>query len=324
MTKILGLGNALVDVMTQLQDDDFLKKHNLPKGSMQLVDMQTSTQVLDSAEGLKQSLSSGGSAANTIHGLACMGAETGYVGTVGKDDYGKFFRNDMASKNIQPLLFESETPTGRAIALITPDSERTFATYLGAATELVPELITDELFKGYDMLHTEGYLVFNNELILSALKVAKKNGLKVSLDMASYNVVEANLDFLQGLISNYVDIVFANEEEAKALTGKEPEQALLEISEHCEIAIVKVGSKGSMIKKGEDIVRVNAINAKSLDTTGAGDLYASGFLYGMSKNWSLEKSGMAGSILAGNVIEVIGSKMNDERWDKIHSLINNI
>lgn len=324
MIKILGLGNALVDVMTQLKDDDFLENQGLPKGSMQLVDLETSGKVLEAATNLQQSLSSGGSAANTIHGLACMGAQTGYIGTVGKDKYGEFFRKDMATNNIEPLLFETNTETGRAIALISPDSERTFATFLGAAVELKPELLTDELFKGYQYLHTEGYLVFNNELILAALKKAKENGLKVSLDMASFNVVEANLEFLQKLISDYVDIVFANEEEAKALTGKEPREALDEIAMHCDIAVVKVGAKGSLIKSGNIMVAVEAISANCKDTTGAGDLYASGFLYGLSKEWTLEKCGKAGSVLAGNVIEVIGAKMPKERWEHIHKLINAI
>ncbi|MBN2681127.1 MAG: adenosine kinase [Bacteroidales bacterium] len=324
MTKILGLGNALVDVMTQLNDDSFLAQHELPKGSMQLVDLQTSGNILKNAANLPQSLSSGGSAANTIHGIACMGAATGYIGSVGNDSYGEFFRKDMAAKNIEPKLFVSNTETGRAIALISPDSERTFATFLGAAVEMTPEALTDNLFAGYDILHTEGYLVFNNSLILEALVKAKKNGLKVSLDMASFNVVEANLDFLKTLIKDYVDIVFANEEEAKALTGMEPEQALDEISKFCEIAVVKIGAKGSLIKSGDYKVAVSAINAVCKDTTGAGDLFASGFLYGLSNNWDLKKCGNTGSILAGNVIEVIGAKMPEERWERIYKMVNEL
>jgi sugar/nucleoside kinase (ribokinase family) len=211
--------------------------------------------------------------------------------------------------------------TGRAIALISQDSERTFATHLGAAIELAAEHLTAFNFKQYDYLHIEGYLVQNHDLITTALSLAKENGLKVSLDLASYNVVEANLDFLRAVVTKYVDIVFANEEEAKAFTGKEPKEALDEIAGMAEIAVVKTGSKGSFIKSGNEIVEIGVITVNPVDTTGAGDLYASGFLYGQSMGYSLEKCGTTGALLAGNVIEVIGSKMGAERWTGIRKIM---
>ncbi|HBS88844.1 MAG: sugar kinase [Bacteroidetes bacterium GWF2_38_335] len=322
MNKVLGLGNALVDIMTILDSDIFLENQKLPKGSMQLVDLHTSGAVLEAASKLKKTLSSGGSAANTIHGFASLGGKAGYIGTIGRDEYGNFFKTDMQQHGIEPRMFETDTPTGRAIALISPDSERTFATCLGAATELNPALLTDELFTGYHFLHTEGYLAFNNELLLTALKKAKKNKLKISLDMASYNVVEANLEFLKMLISNYVDIVFANEEEAKALTGKDPEAALHEISDLCEIAVVKTGARGSLVKTGDTIFEIPAIKANSIDTTGAGDLYASGFLFGLSENMPLDKCGRIGSLCAGKVIEIIGAKMAEKTWESIRENVS--
>ena len=156
------------------------------------------------------------------------------------------------------------------------------------------------------------------------MKLAKSNGLKVSIDLASYNVVEGNLGFLKKLVAEYVDIVFANEEESKSFTGKDPEAALLEIADMCEISIVKVGAKGSMVKTSNEKVFVDAISAKAVDTTGAGDLYAAGFLYGLSNELPLEKCAKLGSLLGGNVIEVIGPKMDAERWSKIKSGVSNI
>lgn len=124
------------------------------------------------------------------------------------------------------------------------------------------------------------------------------------------------------IIKNYVDIVFANEEEAKSFTGKEPEEALNDFAELCDIAVVKIGKKGSMIKKGKDIRYINSIDAKSVDTTGAGDLYAAGFIYGLIKGYSLDKCGSFGSVLAGKTIEVVGPKMEEHQWKKVKEMIN--
>jgi len=312
--KIFGIGNALVDIMTSLESDSLLVTLNLPKGSMQIVNDKTIAKALEQTKGLKQSLASGGSAANTINGLANLGMETAFVGKVGNDELGNFFRSDMQKAGISPQLLLGKASTGTALALVSPDSERTFAVNLGAAIEMTAEDITTSLFEGYNYFHIEGYLVQNHSLIEKALKVAKASGLKVSLDLASYNVVESNLDFLQRMVKEYVDIVFANEEEAKAFTQKLPEEALDMLAEIAEIAVVKIGAKGSLIKKGNDKYSVGVVKANAIDTTGAGDLYASGFLYGLSKNLPLDTCGRIGAVLSGKVIEVMGPKMDEETW----------
>ncbi len=199
-----------------------------------------------------------------------------------------------------------------------------FATYLGAAVELSADDITDSIFKGFDILHLEGYLVFNHSLVEKAILVAKRNGLKVSMDLASFNIVEANLDFLKGIIISSVDIVFANEEESKALTGELPEKSLDIIAEMCEIAVVKIGSKGSMVKRGNEMVKVDAIKANAIDTTGAGDLFASGFIYGLIQGWSLEKCAKLGALTAGKVVETIGAKISPTVWQEINITKNAI
>jgi sugar/nucleoside kinase (ribokinase family) len=154
--------------------------------------------------------------------------------------------------------------------------------------------------------------------------MAKEAGLQVSIDLASYNVVEANLDFLKEIIKDHVDIVFANEEEARAFTGKEPEEALIHISDHCDIAIVKVGKEGSFIKSGGEHVRIEPRLANAIDTTGAGDLYAAGFLFGLANEYPLEVCGKIGSLVSANVVEVLGAKMTDEVWADIHAEIKKI
>ncbi len=317
MIKILGIGNALVDVLTQLENDDLLATLELPKGSMQLVDATKSEQIQEHSKNLKKQMASGGSAANTIHGLAKLGIETAFIGTVGEDEVGDFFYNDMVKNNIIPKLIKSKSPSGIANAMISKDGERTFGTFLGAAIELSADHLNDKQFADYNILHVEGYLVQNHELLEAVLKTAKNNGLKISIDLASYNVVEDNLDFLKEMVTKYVDIVFANEEEAKAFTGMEPEDALVEISRVADIAIVKVGKKGSMIKQGDTIVNVGVKEIEPIDTTGAGDLYAAGFLYGLVHDLGFKKAGEMGSLLASTVIENIGAKISEENWEKI-------
>lgn len=322
------MGNALVDIMIMIESDAILEMLGLPKGSMQLVDKDRSNAVLSALKGYKQSLSAGGSAANTIHSLAKLGAPSGYIGVIGEDELGGFFVRDLIHAGVDPLMIHSKQETGRAVALVTPDSERTFATFLGAAIELSAEhlfpddrqTVTDT-FKGYSYFHIEGYLVQNHSLVRKAVELAKNHDLIVSLDLASYNVVEENREFLKDIVSKYVDILFANEEEAKAFTGLNPENALQEIGKFVEIAIVKTGSQGSLVKTAAEYCEIGVIPVRPIDTTGAGDLYAAGFLYGHSHGMPLQKCGELGALLAGNVIEFMGSKMSEERWEHIKSQI---
>jgi sugar/nucleoside kinase (ribokinase family) len=315
--SVLGIGNALIDVLITITDDAVLQKFGLPKGSMTLVDAILSAEIKKETKNSTRSVQTGGSAANTVHGIAKLGGSCGYIGKISADEFGNFYLEDFKNNKINTHFFYSETGTGHATGLISPDSERTFGTYLGAAMELTAEEMTHEIFCDYGILHIEGYLVQNHTLIEAAMRIAKENGLLVSIDMASFNIVEANIDFLHRIIREYVDIVFANEEEATSLTGKNPKEALFEIAEMCSIAVVKLGAHGSMIKSGDRIIRIDAISAKSIDTTGAGDIYAAGFLYALTENLDLEIAGKIGSLLAGNVVEIIGAKIPQETWNKL-------
>jgi sugar/nucleoside kinase (ribokinase family) len=317
MSRVLGMGNALVDIITQIENDKILDSFGLPKGSMTLVDLDTSNFIHAETAGISKQKASGGSAANTIHGLAHLGIDTGFIGKVGNDDLGKFFSKDMKNNKIQPILFKTMSETGRAMALISPDSERTFATFLGAAVELSVEDLSSEIFKGYDYFYIEGYLVQNEEMMEKALRLAVNANLKVCLDLASYNIVEQSRDFLKSLIANYVDIVFANEEEIKALTGKEPREGAEEVNKLVDIAVIKLGAEGSLICSKGKTIRIGVRPSKSIDTTGAGDLYAAGFIFGHIKGADLETCGKMGSALAGRIIEVIGAKMDESHWENL-------
>lgn len=319
-SRILGIGNALVDIITLLNNDQVIKSLNLPKGSMTLVDRTMSERIQQEISGEKRLLVTGGSVANAINGIANLEVPCGFLGTVGQDELGILFAEEQKNQGIQPLLIQSVLPTGRAVGLVEPDGERTFATYLGAASELHPDDITSERLEGFDIFFIEGYLVYNHSLIMAAASAAKSAGLTIALDLASYNVVEANRDILNELVKTYVDIVFANEEEAVAFTGLQPLEAVESLAGLCDIAIVKIGKEGAYIQQGFSRILVPAAGDLVVDTTGAGDFFAAGFLAGLAKGYNLEKSGKLGALLASRVIRVPGAKLDESEWTEIRKL----
>jgi sugar/nucleoside kinase (ribokinase family) len=323
MNKILGIGNALVDVIVHLDNEELMSHFDLKKGGMEMIEQETKRRIHTAVENYRKIIATGGSTANTIHGIARLGNPAGYIGKISDDEFGRFFHNDMVNSHIEPHLIFSETvDTGIATTLMTNDGERTFATYLGAAATMLPAEIDAKLFAGYNFVHVEGYLVFNHNLILRVCQLAKEYGLTVSMDMASYNVVALNLDFMQDLLKNYVDIIFANEEEAKAFTGKEEYEALEILSEYCPTAVVKLGAQGSIVKKEGVTTVIPAIEAHCIDTNGAGDIYASGFLYGLMNGLAVEKCGSIASHLAAELVETTGAKLSDAQWQKIRKELN--
>ena len=323
MKKILGIGSALVDILTQIPDETLLQQLNLPKGSMTYVNANDAVKIGELlAKQYGTQRASGGSTANTMSGLARLGGVTGFLSKIGNDEVGAFFKKQITDCHVEPLLLTSETPTGRVMAMVTPDGERTFATCLGAAIEMGPDDITPELLDGWDIFYVEGYLVANPPLLEKALDTAYAKGMTIAMDMASYNEVQKHRDLVLRFLEDRLDIVFANEQEAQVLTGLEnPVDALHYIAERCQIAVVKVGAKGAYIQRGDEVVTIPPMKAEVVDTTGAGDLWASGFLAGLVKGESLQKCGMMGAIVAKNIIEVIGAKMDDEHWEKIHDAI---
>ena len=253
MKSILGMGNALTDILAVLPDDSLLRQFHLPKGSMQHVDMATGDRIWNTLKNIGVQYVAGGSSANTITCTAIFGMKSGFIGKVGDDELGHLYKSDQEQYGIKSYLLKGTKSSGRAMVFITaPNAERTFAVYLGAALELVTEDLKPEFFEGYDYFHIEGYLVQDQNLIRRAVEMAKAAGCIISLDMASYNVVESNEAFLHDIVDNYVDIVFANESEAKAFTRMEPREALDELARHCSIAVVKIGKDGSMLNSGDE------------------------------------------------------------------------
>ncbi len=311
---ILGVGNALVDVMIALPGDELLRQYGLPRGSMTLVDSERSAALYEATRPWQKNLTTGGSAANTIHTLASLGASCGYAGKIGRDELGALFEKEFHEKGIRTHLNYSQDSTGRVMAMVSPDSERTMATFLGAAAGLLPDEFTPAMMKPYRYLYVEGYLVQDHRLIESILKTGREAGLEVVMDLSSYNIVEQNRDFLEQMVREYVEIVFANEEEAFAFTGRMPEEAAGIIAQMCGLAIVKTGKNGSLVRSGETLLKVQPVAADAKDTTGAGDSYAAGLLYGLSRGLTLRQCGDIASLVAARAVEIMGAKIPDSDW----------
>lgn len=326
MRKIIGIGNALVDVLVKLDDDAALRALQLPKGSMQLISEERFRELNARTAAVQAGMANGGACSNTMLALACLGAEPGFIGKIGDDAHGRFYAENARNAGVQTQLAVSDRHTGVASTFISPDGERTFATYLGAAALLTANDVTPALFQGYDILYVEGYLVQNHDLILKAMQTAKAGGLKVCIDLASYNVVAADLAFFRKLVCEYVDIVFANEEESAAFTaGREPDGALNDIAACCQVAVVKLGARGAVARRGAETVRAEACPVRTVvDTTAAGDFFAGGFLYGYARGCPLEQCLRLGTLLGAAVIQTVGTALTSAQWDEIRLNVRQI
>jgi sugar/nucleoside kinase (ribokinase family) len=316
-TRIVGLGSALVDILVN-ESDEFIRRVDVQKGGMTLVEMPDLEKILNQVS-TKPIVVPGGSACNTAVGIARLGGSARFVGKRGSDETGQIFQNALVERGVEPFLMTSALPTGRVLSIITPDAQRTMITYLGASAETRPEEITPATFADAAVVHMEGYLLFNPDLMAASLTAAKKAGALVSLDLASFTVVEQTKAILDDMIEHYVDILIANEDEAFAYTGLGDEtRTLARLARHVDIAVLKVGARGSFVQKENHVYRIPAKGSgTAIDTTGAGDLWASGFLYGLVNGYSHEKSGRLASACGYEVCQVVGADIPAEGWMRI-------
>ncbi len=318
MGKIIGIGNALVDILVRLDEEKHLESMGLTKGAMKLVDEAQHRQQRLLTAKLRPEQSTGGSAGNTMLALARLGASAGFVGKVGRDSLGRFYQDNCRAVGIDARLLTCDVPTGVANTFITPDGERTFGTWLGAAASLKPADITPDLFEDVSTAHIEGYLVQNHELMETICLTAMEMGVQLSLDLASHNVVASDLPYFRHLVQDYIDIVFANEEEAAAFTGKQdPVEALRDMAAYKCLAVVKMGSRGAGARLGEEEAFVKARKVPVIDTTAAGDFFAGGFLYALERFASLQDCLRSGAWLGEHIIGTVGTRLSAEEWKEI-------
>ncbi len=309
---LIGLGNAIVDIIVNVEDE-FLNINNLKKGSMNLIDLNQSEALLRNCQVIKKV--SGGSSANTVVCLAELGHSVQFIGRVKNDYFGNFFSSDIKESN---TIFNTPSinhgpPSAHSVIFITPDAQRTMCTYLGASVEFESNDVNLESIKNCKYLYLEGYLwdsLQAKNAFLKSARIAKSSNSKIILSLSDSFCVDRHRESFLDLIKNYVDIVFCNEAELFSLFKNNNFQNCKEnLSSVCELAAITLGSKGSLIiNKGEAIEIKPSIADKIIDTTGAGDIYAGGFIHGLLENYPLGECGKIGSMCAGHIITQLGSR----------------
>lgn len=309
---VLGIGNAMVDVIVQT-NDAFLEDNNLQKGAMSLVDAETSQALYDKSGPAIEC--SGGSAGNTISCLASLGSKAAYVGKVFDDQLGHVFAHDIRSLGVhfETTPASEGPPTATCLVLVTEDAERTMQTFLGACVGLGPQDINDEEIAASAVTYMEGYLWDPEEAkaaFLKAAATAHAAGREVSLSLSDPFCVDRHRDEFRDLVSNHVDILFANEDEIISLYQTNTfDEALQAVRHECKVAALTRSEKGSVIVAGDEVHVVDAETvANVVDTTGAGDAYAAGFLHGYTSGADLASAGRMGSICAAEMISHVGAR----------------
>ncbi len=309
---LLGIGNALVDVVAQA-DDAFLDTHALDKGGMMLIDTERADFLYSKMGPATES--SGGSCGNTMAGFASLGGKGVYIGKVRDDDFGAVFRHDMNAIGVNfatPSAGDGEA-TGRCLVIVTPDAQRTLCTYLGAASALTAADIDADLVRAAAVTYLEGYLFDPPEAkaaFVRAAEVAHAAGRKVAITLSDSFCVGRHRDSFAHLVASHIDILFANEAEILALYEVDNfDEAAHAVRGHCAVACLTRGEKGSVILSGDDTHTVAAEPASQvIDTTGAGDLFAAGFLYGYTQGRPLAEAARIGGVAAAEVIAHYGAR----------------
>ena len=310
---VLGVGNALVDIQTQIQDQ-ILSDLELEKGIMTLVEDDRQRQILGTLSGQPMNRCAGGSAANTVVALADFGGSAAFVGKVGDDETGEFFLKDMRDLGITMEIDPADSPTGTCAVLITEDAQRTMLTNLAASATLTEADIDESKIKESKYVYIEGYLLTGETTKAAAyraISIAKENGVKVAFTASDPFLVNLIRDEIWDLITGPVDLFFCNEEEAKSLTGKDdPVACAAVIHEHAENVALTLGPNGSLLMHGGEAIPIEGVAIEAIDTTGAGDMYAGGLLYGITNGLSWHQAGHLASHASARIVAQMGARLH--------------
>jgi sugar/nucleoside kinase (ribokinase family) len=309
---VAGIGNALVDVIAHAHDD-FLGEQQLVKGSMTLIETERAVELYAALEGAVEM--SGGSAANTMCGVASFGGRAAYIGKVNSDDLGDVFGHDLRAVGVSfhGGGVDHGTPTGRCVIVVTPDAERTMNTYLGVSSFLHVDDVDDDVVADANILYMEGYLFDRDDAKAAfrhAARISHAHGRTVSLTLSDSFCVDRHRDDFRALVADDVDLLFGNEDELLSLYEVDSfDQAVAAVRSECDLAAVTRGAAGCVIVTPDEVVEVEAVPVdRVLDTTGAGDLFAAGFLFGLTRGADLRECGRLGSIAAAEVIGHVGPR----------------
>jgi len=309
---VYGVGNAIMDLQVQC-DDAFLEKNGIEKGIMTLTEPERQQMILDALSNHHINYCSGGSAANTIVGIADMGGTAAYASKTGDDGFGHQYLNELNELGIDIHVDAGKGDTGTCVVLITPDAQRTMLTHLGVSVSLSESDINSEAIAKAKYVYIEGYLFAGESTKAAALKaieLAKQHGVKVALTISDPFLIDICRDDFQALIEGPVDLLFCNEVEAAALTGKDdPIDAAHAIHKHCENVALTLGKKGSIIMHAGEAFPVEGVEVNAIDSTGAGDMYAAGVLYGITNGLSWQHAGHLGSHAAAKIVAQLGARL---------------
>ncbi len=321
---VVGIGNSILDLTVEVKDS-FIQELGFAKGSMTLINKETADKILGLIQKYTVEFSAGGSCANSISALSIVGGKAGFIGVIGDDDYGSQYAHKTIQTGVVGHFCKRKSmSTGFAITMITEDGERTFATYIEEKSALKQEDVDG--FK--DMLNTkylclEGYMLLNPQIrsvLENCISITKKHGGKIVLDVSAAFVVTTLGATLKNFVNDYVDVLFLNESEAEAFSGIDAEEAISVIGKFAETVIIKIGAKGSIIKKENTVIKYPSSKVEVVNTNGAGDAFAGGFLFGLSKDLSLELCAKYGTYCAKKVIEQVPARLhyfNKEEFSKL-------
>lgn len=313
---IMGVGAPIMDVLIPVEEE-FLSTINIKKGDSGVITLEELKRIM-SYNTSNITIKTGGSCSNTLKALAKLGHPSYLYGMIGRDEMADLYLSYILPLGITPKFLESSTPTAIVASLVTPDGERTMSAYSGASKELSGDLISESMFHGAKIVHIEGYAFYNDQLVEKAAQAAKSNGAIVSLDLGCANIVVENKEELKSIIQKYIGIVFANENEARTLSGYEDlEKACQYIHQWCPCVVVLAGKEGCYIGSDNQVSHYSTTPVNAIDTTGAGDVFISGFLHGILNGYPLKHCARIGNILGGVIVQHVGAEIPEEEWNNI-------
>jgi len=323
---VFGMCNALYDIQAEVTDEalGLLAGFGIEKGGMFLVDEDQQREIVAKVYTSLVNAEPGGSGANTMIGLAQMGGTGCYTSRVGRDEHGELYREKLAARGIKPNLGGADGETGICVVLVSPDAQRTMCTYLGLSRDLRPEDVNLDDLRRSKYIYVTGYLWDTDnqkEAVLLAMREANRAGVKVALSLSDPFCVNRHKEDFQRILRDHTDVLFGNYQEAQALTDTDnPFDAVRALADHCDVAVVTMDDRGSLIQAGADLHEIPVYPVTAVDTTGAGDMYAAGLLYGLTKGLPLNETGRIASYAAAQVVAKLGPRLESVDREAIAAL----
>lgn len=315
--RVLSLGASCIDLIIPVSEE-FLAQISGEKGGCEHIHIEELNRIKEIIE-VEPKIVTGGSSANTIKALASLGEKCGFISHVGADPFGEHIIEYMKKNGVIGFFSKSNLPTTQVICFVTPDGQRTMRFFSGCTQEMTEEFLHPRYFENVELVHFSAYSLHKGNLVEEAMELAHKAGAKISLDLSSFEMIRMFRNKIEKLLLKYVDIVFANEDEIRELFGISPEEGCIKLQEICSIAVVLLGAKGCCVGHQGQILHSQAFPTKIVDTTGAGDFFASGFLYGYLRDFPLDICARMGNRMGSAIVEVQGAELSPEKWEEVRA-----